>query len=77
MTGPLKIKKIISKNSLRINIIDFVCVCLYNCTSRMIGLLEAKILTAVATILLETETGSKHFPNVDSGFSYQAPQTES
>jgi hypothetical protein len=36
--------------------------------SRMMGLMKAKILMAVATVLLKTDL--KHFHNIDSCFSY-------
>jgi hypothetical protein len=39
--------------------------------SLMTGMLEAKILIPIVTVLLETKTDSKHFSSIDSGFSYQ------
>jgi hypothetical protein len=50
--------------------------CVSYCMSRMTGLLEAKILATVATVLLETEAHSKSFSSVDSCFSYQVSQNE-
>jgi hypothetical protein len=44
------------------------CVCVYYYMAKMIGLLQAKNLIAMATVLLETETD---FSSIDFCFSYQ------
>jgi hypothetical protein len=51
--------------------VNFVYVCC------IINLLETKNLIAITTVQLKTETDLKHFPKIDSYFSYQAAQNES